>query len=91
MAFLAQVSTQQVITKSISTLTLDVSSITGVVLGAVQPADITSTVQGLGTVGYVSSLLYASYSFFTVSSGTSYTNAPYGQQLVTMSNLSYQF
>ena len=55
MAFLAQVSTQQVITKSISTLTLDVSSITGIVLGAVQPQDITSTTQGLGMLGYISS------------------------------------
>ena len=90
MAFLAQVSTQQVITKSISTLTLDVSSITGVVLGAVQPVDLTSTTQGLGTLGYISSVLLASYSFFTVSSGTSYTQAPYGQELVTLSNLSFQ-
>ena len=54
MAFLAQVSTQQLITKSISTLTLNVSSITGVVLGAVSPADITSTIQGLGSIGYIS-------------------------------------
>jgi hypothetical protein len=91
MAFLAQVSTQQVITKSISTLTLDVSSITGVVLGAVQPQDITSTTQGLGTLGYVSSVTLASYSFYTVSSGTSYTNAPYGEQLMTLSNLNFQF
>jgi hypothetical protein len=91
MAFLAQVSTQQVITKSISTLTLDVSSITGVVLGAVQPQDITSTTKGLGTLGYVSSIALASYSFYTVSSGTSYTNAPYGEQLMTLSNLNYQF
>jgi hypothetical protein len=91
MAFLAQVSTQQVITKSISTLTLDVSSITGVVLGAVQPGDITSTVQGLGTAGYISTLQLASFSFFTVSSGTSYTAEPYGQQLVIMSNLNSQF
>jgi hypothetical protein len=90
MAFLAQVSTQQVITKSISTLTLDVSSITGVVLGAVQPEDLTSTTQGLGTLGYISSLQLASYSFYTVSSGTSYTNAPYGEQLVTLSNLNFQ-
>ncbi len=90
MAFLAQVSTQQVITKSISTLTLDVSSITGVVLGAVQPVDLTSTTQGLGTLGYLSSVVLASYSFFTVSSGTSYTQAPYGQELVTLSNLSFQ-
>lgn len=90
MAFLGLVSTQQLITKSISTLTLDVSSITGVVLGAVQPQDITSTTQGLGTLGYVSSVLLASYSFFTVSSGTSYTQAPYGQELVTLSNLSFQ-
>lgn len=87
MAFLAQVSTQQLITKSISTLTLDVSSITGVVLGAVQPGDITSTTTGLGTLGYLSSLVFASYSFFTVSSGTSYTAAPYGEQLMTLSNL----
>jgi hypothetical protein len=90
MAFLAQVSTQQVITKSISTLTLNVSSITGIVLGAVQPQDITSTTQGLGTLGYVSSVVLASYSFFTVSSGTSYTNAPYGEQLMVLSNLNYQ-
>jgi hypothetical protein len=90
MAFLAQVSTQTLITKSISTLTLDVSSITGIVLGAVQPADITSTTQGLGTLGYVSSIQLASFSFYTVQSGTSYTSEPYGQQLMTLSNLSYQ-
>lgn len=91
MAFLAQVSTQQVITKSISTLTLDVSSITGITLGAVQPNDVTSTTTGLGTLGYLSTQTFASYSFFTVSSGTSYTAEPYGQQLMTLSNLSYQF
>ena len=55
MAFLAQVSTQQVITKSISTVTLDVSSITGIVIGTLQPGDLTSTIQGLGTLGYISS------------------------------------
>ena len=55
MALLAQVSTQQLITKSISTLTINVSSITGIVLGAVQPSDILSTTAGLGSIGYISS------------------------------------
>jgi hypothetical protein len=114
MAFLAQVSTQQVITKSISTLTLDVSSITGIDLGAfsgstntlsaasilvssingdlpVGAESLRSTVGGLGAAGYISSLQLASFSFFTVSSGTSYTAAPYGEQLVVMSNLNYQY
>jgi hypothetical protein len=60
-------------------------------LGYVSTLSLTSTVAGLGTAGYISTLQLASFSFFTVSSGTSYTAAPYGQQLVTMSNLNSQF
>ncbi len=95
-AQIRNLSTQQVFAstvqaRTISTLSLNVSSISGVILGAVQPADITSTTIGLGTLGYQSSIVLASFSFFTVSSGTSYTAAPYGEQLMTLSNLSYQF
>jgi hypothetical protein len=54
-------------------------------------SNVVSTTRGLGTLGYLSTQTFASYSFFTVSSGTSYTAAPYGQQLMTLSNLSYQF
>lgn len=91
------VSTQQTFTSSlvapyISALTLNVSSITGVTIGGgdVSKADLTSTTIGLGTLGYQSSFTLASFSFFTVSSGTSYAAAPYGDQLMTLSNLSYQ-
>ncbi len=95
-AQIRNLSTQQVFAstvqaRTISTLSLNVSSISGVILGAVQPADITSTTIGLGTLGYQSSIVLASFSFFTVSSGTSYTAAPYGEQLMSLSNLSYQF
>lgn len=67
MAFLAQVSTQQVITKTITTSTLSaqyistlsiwVSSINGALpgSGSLSQQALTSTVVGLGTVGYVSS------------------------------------
>jgi len=76
-------------TNTLSAASILVSSINGGI--PVLLPNLVSTTQGLGTLGYVSSVVFASYSFFTVSSGTSYTQAPYGQELVTLSNLSYQF
>ncbi len=96
--------------RSLSSLSLNVSTINGQVYGSfsgstntlsagsilvssingdipVGATSLLSTVGGLGTLGYLSSLILASYSFFTVSSGTSYTAAPYGEQLMTLSNL----
>ena len=73
---------------TVSSQQLFVSSINGA--SPVGTVNITSTVQGLGSAGYISSLQLASFSFFTVSSGTTYTAEPYGQQLMSLSNLSYQ-
>jgi hypothetical protein len=59
--------------------------------GDVTKTNLTSTVQGLGTAGYISTQQFASFSFFTVQSGSSYTAEPYGQELMKLSNISYQF
>jgi hypothetical protein len=84
----------------VSTLTLDsaissfstaLGNVGGGGGGGITTSNLASTVEGLGTSGYISTQQLASFSFFTVKPGSSYTGEPYGEQLMTLSNISYQF